>query len=124
MQHEGKTDYNDFSFEPFLNLVFFFPIFQVDNAEYALLTAIVIFSERENVCEPKRVEKIQEIYVEALQSYVMARRKRDHMVAFAKLLSALTTLRTLGNSNAKACFNMKTVNRKLPEFLAEIWDIN
>ena len=84
----------------------------------------MIFSERENVCEPKRVEKIQEIYVEALQSYVMARRKRDHMVAFAKLLSALTTLRTLGNSNAKACFNMKTVNRKLPEFLAEIWDIN
>nr|AEH43772.1 ecdysone receptor isoform 2 [Amphiascus tenuiremis] len=96
---------------------------KVDNAEYALLTAIVIFSDRENVREPKRVEKIQEIYVEALQSYVMARRKEEHMVAFAKLLSVLTTLRSLGNNNAKTCFNMKMVNRKLPAFLAEIWDI-
>ncbi len=95
----------------------------MDNAEYALLTAIVIFSERENVKEPKRVEKIQEIYVEALQSYVIARRKKEHMVAFAKLLSVLTTLRSLGNNNAKTCFNMKMVNRKLPAFLAEIWDI-
>jgi hypothetical protein len=40
---------------------------KVDNAEYGLLTAITIFSERRNLCEPKRVEKIQEIYVDALQ---------------------------------------------------------
>ena len=40
---------------------------KVDNAEYGLLTAITIFSERKNLCEPKRVEKIQEIYVDALQ---------------------------------------------------------
>jgi hypothetical protein len=40
---------------------------KVDNAEYGLLTAITIFSERKNLFEPKRVEKIQEIYVDALQ---------------------------------------------------------
>jgi ecdysone receptor len=96
---------------------------KVDNAEYALITAIVIFSDRHNVREPKRVEKIQEIYVEALQSYVMAKRKREHMVAFAKLLSVLTELRSLGNSNAKTCFELRMINRKLPPFLAEIWDI-
>ena len=38
---------------------------KVDNAENALLMAIVIFSERHNLKEPKKVEKIQEIYVEA-----------------------------------------------------------
>ncbi len=96
---------------------------KVDNAEYALITAIVIFSDRHNVREPKRVEKIQEIYVEALQSYVMAKRKSSHMVAFAKLLSVLTELRSLGNSNAKTCFELRMINRKLPPFLAEIWDI-
>jgi len=97
---------------------------QVDNAEYALLTAIVIFSERDNVREPKRVEKIQEIYVETLHSYIMMRRQQQYpKVTFAKLLSVLTTLRSLGNNNAKTCFNMKMVNRKLPVFLAEIWDI-
>eukprot|EP00095_Tigriopus_kingsejongensis_P001373 snap_masked-scaffold1253_size52701-processed-gene-0.0 protein:Tk01373 transcript:snap_masked-scaffold1253_size52701-processed-gene-0.0-mRNA-1 annotation:"ecdysone receptor" len=96
---------------------------KVDNAEYALITAIVIFSERHNVKEPKRVEKIQEIYVEALQSYVMAKQKKEPMVAFAKLLSVLTELRSLGNNNAKTCFNLRMINRKLPAFLAEIWDI-
>jgi ecdysone receptor len=96
---------------------------KVDNAEYALITAIVIFSDRHNVREARRVEKIQEIYVEALQSYVLAKRKKEHMVAFAKLLSVLTELRSLGNSNAKTCFELRMINRKLPPFLAEIWDI-
>jgi len=106
-----------------LTLYNFWLLFQVDNAEYGLLTAIVIFSVRDTIREAKRVEKIQEIYVEALQSYVMMRRRKEHPVAFAKLLSMLTTLRSLGNSNAKTCFNTKMVNRKLPAFLAEIWDI-
>ena len=66
---------------------------KVDNAEYALVTAIAIFSERRGLQEPKRVEKIQEIYVDALQSYVMAKRKYNQMVMFAKLLSVLTELR-------------------------------
>lgn len=96
---------------------------KVDNAEYALVTAIDIFSERRGLQEPKRVEKIQEIYVDALQSYVMANRKSGQMVMFAKLLSVLTELRSLGNKNARMCFELKLVNRQLPPFLREIWDI-
>ena len=96
---------------------------KVDNAEYALITAIVIFSERNNVKEPERVEKIQEIYIEALQSYVLAKRKKSPMVAFANLLQVLTELRSLGNSNSKTCFELRMINRRLPPFLAEIWDI-
>lgn len=96
---------------------------KVDNAEYALITAIVIFSDRANVRERKRVEKIQEIYVEALQAYVLAKGKPDAMVNFAKFLSVLTELRSLGNSNSKTCFELRMVNRKLPPFLAEVWDI-
>lgn len=96
---------------------------KVDNAEYALVTAIAIFSERRGLQEPKRVEKIQEIYVDALQSYVMANRKSNQMVMFAKLLSVLTELRSLGNKNARMCFELRLVNRQLPPFLREIWDI-
>ncbi len=97
---------------------------KVDNAEYALLTAIVIFSERHNLKEPKRVEKIQEIYVEALQAYVNNRRTREPpTVMFAKLLSVLTELRSLGNANSEKCFSLKVKNKKLPKFLEEIWDI-
>ena len=96
---------------------------KVDNAEYALLTAIVIFSERHNLKEPKKVEKIQEIYVEALQAYVSNRRSRQN-VMFAKLLCVLTELRSLGNANSELCFSLKLKNKKLPQFLAEIWDIS
>merc|ERR1719464_775953 len=97
---------------------------KVDNAEYALLTAIVIFSERHNLKEPKKVEKIQEIYVEALQAYVNNRRTRlPTGVMFAKLLAVLTELRSLGNANSEKCFSLKVKNKKLPKFLEEVWDI-
>ena len=96
---------------------------KVDNAEFGLLTAITIFSERKNLKQRKRVEKIQEIYVDALRSYVMSHRKKDPIVSFAKLLGTLVELRSLGNLNSRTCFDLKLVNRRLPDFLAEIWDI-
>ncbi len=123
---------------------------KVDNAEYGLLTAITIFSARKNLCDPHRVEKIQEIYVDALQAYMQvswrqitsvlsktmrclnviklvifqANRRKQPMIALAKLLSILADLRSLGNNNSRQCFDLKLVsNRKLPQFLAEIWDI-
>nr|CAD7426003.1 unnamed protein product [Timema monikensis] len=75
---------------------------KVDNAEYALLTAIVIFSERPSLIEGWKVEKIQEIYLEALKAYVDNRRRPKSGAIFAKLLSVLTELRTLGNQNSLA----------------------
>merc|ERR1712223_264873 len=71
---------------------------KVDNAEYALLTAIVIFSERHGLREPQNV-------------------------MFAKLLCVLTELRSLGNANSEKCFSLKLKNKRLPKFLEEIWDI-
>ncbi|XP_075237956.1 ecdysone receptor isoform X2 [Lycorma delicatula] len=96
---------------------------KVDNAEYALLTAIVIFSERPSLIEGWKVEKIQEIYLEALKSYVDNRVRPRLSPIFAKLLSVLTELRTLGNQNSEMCFSLKLKNRKLPDFLVEIWDV-
>jgi ecdysone receptor len=97
---------------------------KVDNAEYALITAIVIFSERPCLLEPRKVEKIQEIYLEALRAYVEYMHPNRPGVNFAKLLGVLTELRTLGNINSEMCFSLKLKNKKLPAFLAEIWDIN
>ncbi|XP_044755248.1 ecdysone receptor isoform X2 [Coccinella septempunctata] len=97
---------------------------KVDNAEYALLTAIVIFSERPNLMEGWKVEKIQEIYLEALRAYVDYRRGLKSGTIFAKLLAVLTELRTLGNQNSEMCFSLKLKNKKLPPFLAEIWDVD
>nr|AKL71619.1 ecdysone receptor [Macrobrachium rosenbergii] len=97
---------------------------KVDNAEYALLAAIAIFSERPSLKEPHKVEKLQEIYLEALKAHVENRRTPRSSVVFAKLLNILTDLRTLGNLNSEMCFSLTLKNKKLPPFLAEIWDIH
>ncbi|XP_038109312.1 ecdysone receptor isoform X2 [Culex quinquefasciatus] len=97
----------------------------VDNVEYALLTAIVIFSDRPGLEQAELVEHIQSYYIDTLRIYILNRHGGDHKcsVIFAKLLSILTELRTLGNQNSEMCFSLKLKNRKLPRFLEEIWDV-
>lgn len=89
------------------------------------MTPIIIcrFTDRPNLMEGWKVEKIQEIYLEALKAYVDNRRKPKSSMIFAKLLSVLTELRTLGNQNSEMCTSLKLKNKKLPPFLAEIWDV-
>ncbi|VVC33204.1 Nuclear hormone receptor,Zinc finger, nuclear hormone receptor-type,Nuclear hormone receptor, ligand- [Cinara cedri] len=96
---------------------------KVDNAEYALLTAIVIFSSRPNLLDGWKVEKIQEIYLESLKAYVDNRDHDTATIRYARLLSVLTELRTLGNENSELCMTLKLKNRIVPPFLAEIWDV-
>ena len=72
--------------------------------------------------EAKKIEKIQEFYIDTLKSYIDNHRVPGRCY-FAKLLSILTELRTLGNINSEMCFALKVQNKKLPPFLAEIWDI-
>lgn len=46
------------------------------------------------------------------------------MVMFSKLLSVLTELRTLGYNNSRMCIELRMEkNKKLPDFLEEIWDL-
>lgn len=97
----------------------------VDNVEYALLTAIVIFSDRPGLEQADLVDQIQGYYIDTLKVYIMNRHGGDAKcsIIFAKLLSILTELRTLGNQNSEMCFSLKLKNRKLPRFLEEIWDV-
>lgn len=98
-------------------------ILRLDPAEYALITALIIFSERPNLLEPDKVEEIQEDYLALLQAYVESR-EQSEKCKFARLLSLLPELRALGIVNSDVCFSLKVKNHRLPEFLAEIWDVN
>lgn len=97
----------------------------VDNVEYALLTAIVIFSDRPGLEQSELVEHIQSYYIDTLKTYILNRHSGVPKcgILFAKLLSILTELRTLGNQNSEMCFSLKLRNRRLPKFLEEIWDV-
>lgn len=97
----------------------------IDNVEYALITAIVIFSDRPGLEKADVVDCIQSYYIETLKVYIINRHGGDSKcsVQFAKLLSILTELRTMGNKNSEMCFSLKLKNRKLPRFLEEVWDV-
>lgn len=98
-------------------------ILRLDPAEYALITALIIFSERQNLREPEKVESIQEFYLELMQAYVESR-EHGEKCKFARLLALLPELRALNVVNSDVCFSLRVKNHHLPEFLAEIWDVN
>ncbi|CAH2990601.1 unnamed protein product [Chilo suppressalis] len=97
----------------------------MDNVHYALLTAVVIFSDRPGLEQPQLVEEIQRYYLNTLRVYIMNQHSASPRCAvlYAKILSVLTELRTLGMQNSNMCISLKLKNRKLPPFLEEIWDV-
>ncbi|KPJ06186.1 Ecdysone receptor [Papilio machaon] len=97
----------------------------LDNVHYALLTAIVIFSDRPGLEQPKLVEEIQRYYLNTLKMYVVNQHSASPRcsVIYGKILSVLSELRTLGMQNSNMCISLKLKNRKLPPFLEEIWDV-
>lgn len=102
-------------------------ILRLNSAEYALITALIIFSERPNLREPEKVESIQEFYLELMHAYVESQTnstEKDERCKFARLLSLLPELRALSIVNSDVCFSLKVKNQRLPEFLAEIWDVD
>ena len=92
----------------------------VDNAEYALLTALILFSERYNLIEPSKVERIQEIYIEAFEAYVYSKRPRE-TVMFAKLLNVLCVVKNLASKNSEFSYSLMITDKKFPKILKEMW---
>lgn len=113
-----------------LQVEFINPIFEfsramrrlgLDDAEYALLIAINIFSaDRPNVQEPGRVEALQQPYVEALLSYTRIKRPQDQL-RFPRMLMKLVSLRTLSSVHSEQVFALRLQDKKLPPLLSEIW---
>ncbi|ETE72155.1 Oxysterols receptor LXR-alpha, partial [Ophiophagus hannah] len=118
---------------PGLQIEFINPIFgfskrmnelHLNDAEYALLIAISIFSaDRPNVQDQTLVEKLQHTYVEALHSYICIHRPKDHLM-FPRMLMKLVSLRTLSSVHSEQVFALRLQDKKLPPLLSEIWDVN
>jgi len=95
---------------------------RLDDAECALLAAITVFSERDNLLEKEKVEQIQAEYVSTLKTYVFYNR-HEPAVVFGSLLNLLVDLRSLAQANIEHCFSFKMKSHKLPPLLKELWDI-
>lgn len=84
---------------------------------------LCVLTERPHLRQPQNIERIQEFYLDCLKAYVENHRPPGKCY-FAKLLAILTELRSLGNVNSEVCFSLKVQNKRLPPFLAEIWDLD
>uniref|UniRef100_A0A8D0U324 Nuclear receptor subfamily 1 group H member 3 n=1 Tax=Sus scrofa TaxID=9823 RepID=A0A8D0U324_PIG len=133
------SDLKDFSYnrEDFakagLQVEFINPIFefsramnelQLNDAEFALLIAISIFSaDRPNVQDQLQVERLQHTYVEALHAYVSIHHPHDRLM-FPRMLMKLVSLRTLSSVHSEQVFALRLQDKKLPPLLSEIWDVH
>ncbi|XP_073665021.1 oxysterols receptor LXR-alpha isoform X6 [Tursiops truncatus] len=136
---ESITFLKDFSYnrEDFakagLQVEFINPIFefsramnelQLNDAEFALLIAISIFSaDRPNVQDQLQVERLQHTYVEALHAYVSIHHPHDRLM-FPRMLMKLVNLRTLSSVHSEQVFALRLQDKKLPPLLSEIWDVH
>ncbi|KAM8815180.1 oxysterols receptor LXR-alpha isoform 2-T7 [Rhynchonycteris naso] len=136
---ESITFLKDFSYnrEDFvkagLQVEFINPIFefsrsmnelQLNDAEFALLIAISIFSaDRPNVRDQLQVERLQHTYVEALHAYVSIHHPHDRLM-FPRMLMKLVSLRTLNSVHSEQVFALRLQDKKLPPLLSEIWDVH
>nr|KAF6438409.1 nuclear receptor subfamily 1 group H member 3 [Molossus molossus] len=136
---ESITFLKDFSYnrEDFakagLQVEFINPIFefskamnelQLNDAEFALLIAISIFSaDRPNVQDQLQVERLQHTYVDALHAYVSIHHPHDRLM-FPRMLMKLVSLRTLSSVHSEQVFALRLQDKKLPPLLSEIWDVH
>ncbi|XP_006014951.1 oxysterols receptor LXR-beta isoform X1 [Alligator sinensis] len=97
---------------------------QLDDAEYALLIAIDLFSgDRPGVQHRAQVEALQLPYVEALHAYTRIQRPQDRLM-FPRMLLKLVALRTLSSVHSEQVFALRLQDKKLPPLLSEIWDVH
>ncbi|XP_014782877.1 ecdysone receptor [Octopus bimaculoides] len=114
----GVNNYAEVAFTFFQSLV----NLCVDNAEYALLTAICIFSDRPGLKNPKMVEKFQETFVDALYDYEI--QKRTHGgCSFAILLSRITELRTISLKHSEDLLELEMDRMFIPDLVKEFFGI-
>ena len=79
-------------------------------------------SEREGMVGPAKLERVQEIYIDAMMAYEKLRRPRNSNF-FAKLLMKLTELRQLSVEYADVLFSLKVEKGSLPPLLSEYFDV-
>lgn len=96
---------------------------RVDNAEYGLLAAISLFSERPTLVDTLQIEKAQELYIRALELYCLAKAGGSSSRRFARLLMTLTDLRTLSAIHAEMCIGLKMKTGILPALLLEYFNL-
>ncbi|XP_060603528.1 ecdysone receptor-like isoform X1 [Ruditapes philippinarum] len=112
----GSTDY----WKQVFNFCHALADARTDNTEYALFTAICIFSERHDIKNKDQVEQIQKIYVDALSEYL--EKKRYHSgTCLAKLLVRLSDLRSISIEHSKMLTMMHMDEGLMPHIVQDIY---
>ena len=93
-----------------------------DPTEFALLTALVMFTDSPLIVTRDQMDKVQSFYMTTLVTYV-SQRRANPCIELAALLGLLVDLRSLVEGSTEHCLSDKMRASKLPPLLAELWDI-
>ncbi|XP_066265328.1 bile acid receptor-like isoform X2 [Branchiostoma lanceolatum] len=105
--------------ESFKEFYFKMQDLKLDDNTYALIIAVVLLSpDRPLIKNYHVIEKAQEPYLTALQTYCSINYSKPNI--FAKITARITELRSLGEMHEAY---LKTRNFKLTPLLAELWDL-
>ncbi|ESO82067.1 hypothetical protein LOTGIDRAFT_170342 [Lottia gigantea] len=118
MKATGMGEYAELTYQFCHNMA----VMETDNAEYALLTAISIFSERPGLSEKDRVEEVQYRYVSALESYEHIKRHKG-ACSFGRILSLLPDLRSISAEHSKTIVEISQQSSHMPGDYCEVKDI-
>ena len=92
----------------------------ITNIQALYLIFVPLFSDRPGITNGKKVEAVQEQYLNALLSYERWRRpKKAHFLA--KLLLKLVELRSLAAEHSDVLFALKVEKGSLPPLLSEFF---
>ena len=94
----------------------------VDPTEFALLSALLIFTDSPVIDARDQMDHVQSIYMTALVAHAYSNRSHAG-VELAGLLGLLQDLRALVEGSTEHCISDKMKAKKLPPLLAELWDI-
>lgn len=84
--------------------------------------SLLLLSDRPGLTYPRSVQKIQDVYTEVLQAYMIVKYPKAGSQV-AKLLMKLVTLRTLSHEHSQVLYNLKLEKGPLPPLLCEYFDL-
>ncbi|XP_059943882.1 retinoic acid receptor beta-like [Mesoplodon densirostris] len=121
----NRTQMHNAGIRPLTDLLFTFASqllhLETDDTETVLLSAIcLICGDRQDREEPTKVDKLQELLLEALQVYIRKRRSsKPHM--FPKILMKTTDLRSISAKGAESVITLKTeIPGSMPPLIQEM----
>ena len=104
----------------FITILIFVTIIVIVVSVVVIMIVITMRAERPGLKAREKVEELQTTYVDTLQSYESAKRRKGGS-ALAKFLTRLTDLRSISLEHSSLLLDLQNVGSTLPTLMKEVF---